>query len=76
MSLLIIGLLVVSLILWRICIAGTFRIEWDGGFRKKYYVWRRSFDGFDELIGSAYTEEEARSLIERYKANPSRKIQP
>jgi hypothetical protein len=52
---------------------GTLYIEmiYSNG-RPRYYVWRRAFLGFNNLMGSCDTELEAKELMAAVKDNPPR----
>ncbi len=70
---LIVCAIIAGALVWRICLVGTYRIEWRAG-EQRYEVWQRTFDGYNDLIGFAKTEEEARDLAARAEKNPSRTI--
>lgn len=72
----VVGLLIFGLpLLIHSCFIGTLyiKMEYSAG-RSRYYVWRRAFMGYNDLIGSFDTEKEAKAAIERVKANPPRVV--
>lgn len=63
---------VIALVIWRICITGTYYIEYDG--RGHYFVWQRDFAGFDGIKYTGSSEEGAHKAIAELKLNPPRII--